>query len=138
MSFRLSFHFGQMILYYFGFCLKITNLIVNTIHVFFQRRIRTVPYLPEQLQYLLDLLLLEAAMVIGMLLAINFILSKDLSSDMWQCIRGTCIGAETGSCSCLFLIYFLDATTHLYKRSSPSARPSLRTVLFSNVENRGF
>ena len=47
-----------------------------------------MPYLPDQLQYLLDLLILEAMMVMGMLIAVNLVISKDLSSDMWQCIRG--------------------------------------------------
>ena len=47
-----------------------------------------MPYLPDQLEYLLDLLILEAMMVMGMLIAVNLVISKDLSSDMWQCIRG--------------------------------------------------
>ena len=37
---------------------------------------------------------------------------------------------------------FLDATSHLYKRSCPSVRPSVRRsvcpVLFSNIEKRHF
>ena len=33
---------------------------------------------------------------------------------------------------------FLDATTHLYKRSCPSVGPSVRPALFSNIENRDF
>ena len=39
-------------------------------------------------------------------------------------------------------IVFLDATTHLYNRSCPSVRrsvrQSVRTALFSNIENRSF
>ena len=63
--------------------------------------------------------------------------------EFLEAVEGRPVGGVCGQKISVYLVdfavdFFLDATTHLYKRSGPSVRPSVcksvRPVLFSNDE----